>query len=268
MRRTNETQSHDTSHYTIRLLIWDRSACGTGVHSLVHVIMLFSCTSRQGRKRHQLTKTRTTRSVLDAAPSRIARPHPVVAIRDDSLGDPLHEVWEQDTGFEDNKDAEAGDAFRDFDFITGGPAEQLFEEETPTAFDGIRAQMHAEFWRCLPANSMMFQGRKEAAEISLQTAIAAHCSQCPRCNSTDCQTQGPAVTVLWVGSSYRFELAVPRSRCCTCQFDFSLNPLQLGCLPATAVQGWDLTKVAFGGRPVWFDLQLLQVWSSTQTLPL
>ena len=124
--------------------------------------------------------------------------------------------------------------------------------------------MHAQYWESLTANLLVFEGRKEVSKASLVAAIAGHGSHCPKCASTDIRTHGPAVTVLWVGISLRFELAVPRRKCCVCQHEFSLKPLQLGCLPATAVQGWDLTKVVFGGRPMWFELQLLQVRGSNE----
>lgn len=243
-------------------LKYDRSAHRAEAHAVTDVIMLSFFTTRHKRTRDQLTVTRVTRSNLEAAPSRTARPHPVINIRpaaDDSLGGFVDGYVQPDTGFRDDEGPEAGTAFHNFDFNAGGLPEQLLQEEAPSAFDSIRAQMHAEYWKSLPANIVMFQGRKEATKVSLLAAIAAHGSHCPRCNNMDLHTQEPAVSVLWVGASYRFELAVPRRHCCVCQHSFSLKPLQLGCLPATAVQGWDLTKVVFGGRPMWFDLQLLQV---------
>ena len=224
--------------------------------------MLSFSTARQKRYKDQLTRVRVTRSILEAAPSRTARPHPAINVRaaaDHSLQEPIDGDVQPDTGFEDNEMPEAADTFFSFDINAGGLPEQLLQEESSSAFDSIRAQMHAEYLESLPANLLMFKGRKEATEVSLLAAIAAHGRHCPNCGSVDHCTQGPSVSVLWVGLSYRSELAVPTWHCCACQHTFSLKPLQLGCLPATAVQGWDLTKVAFGGRPIWFDLQLLQV---------
>ena len=67
-----------------------------------------------------------------------------------------------DTGFEDNEGPETGDALHAFDLNAEGLPEQLLQEEATSAFASIRPQMHAEYWENLPANILMFQGRKQA----------------------------------------------------------------------------------------------------------
>ena len=96
-------------------------------------------------------------------------------------------------------------------------------------------------------------------ECSLIAAIGTHLSRCPCCGSNEVCAQGPPVTVVWVGQTYRFELPVPICHCSLCRSIFSVMPLELNCLPATEVQSWDLTKAVYGSRPIWFDMDLLQV---------
>ena len=161
--------------------------------------MLPFSTARHKRRKDQLTSVRVTRNILDAAPTRKARPHPVINIRAPataSLEEHADGEVQPDTGFEDNGWPEAGDSLFNLDINAGGLPEQLLQEESSSAFDSIRAQMHAEYLECLSANLLMFQGRKEATEVSLQAAAAAHGSHCTECGSKDLCTQGPAVSVL------------------------------------------------------------------------
>lgn len=72
-----------------------------------------------------------------------------------------------DTGFEDNGWPEAGVSLFNLDINAGGLPEQLLQEESSSAFDSIRAQVHTEHLECLPANFLMFQGRKEATEVQI-----------------------------------------------------------------------------------------------------
>ena len=208
------------------------------------------------RRLDLLTGARVSRTVSKPADASAPRPHPVIT-------DPLQ--WQDHgDGMEPNIQ-EMGTPVAEqqgntFSFSPVGLPEQFArEEQLDSAFDLVRPEMHAQYLACLAANRKMCAERKQQMECSLIAAIAAHLSHCPSCGSNEVCAQGLPVTVVWVGLAYRFELSVPISQCSLCESVFSVNPLQLNCMPATAVQSWDLRKAVYGSRPIWFDMDLLQV---------
>ena len=211
------------------------------------------------RRLDKLTSVRVSRTV--SKPDNIAapRPHPVIAHP--------HEWQDYGDGVEPNDVQDMGTPlaeqhFNSFSFSPMGVPEELARDEQPdSAFDFVRPEMHAQYIECLAANRVMRMERKQQMESSLRTAIAALGSTCPCCGSNELRAQGPGVTVIWVGLTYRFELPVPISYCSLCQHTFTVRPLQISCMPATAVHSWDLTKAAYGTRPIWFDMDLIQVRS-------
>ena len=155
---------------------------------------------------------------------------------------------------------QADQPFTTFSFSPLGLLGELAQDEQPDlAFDSVRPEMHAYHLESLAANRSIQLDRKRDMESSLLTAITAALSQCPCCSSDETCAQGPSVKVVWVGLAYRFELLVPICHCSLCQHTFSVRPLQVSCMPATAVHSWDLTKAACGSRPMCFDMDLLQV---------
>ena len=115
------------------------------------------------------------------------------------------------------------DAFTTFSSNAGVSAQG--EKDSSSAFDSLRPQLHAEYLEHLASNRVMQQQRKAVLECSLQSAIAAATSECPRCGSVEQSAEGRTVTVLWVGLVYRFKLAAPILRCSCCEHSFGVKPL-------------------------------------------
>ena len=76
------------------------------------------------------------------------------------------------------------------------------------------------------AKKVMCMKRKQQMESIPRTTIAALGSRCPRCGSNEVRAQGPEVTMVWVGLTYRFELPMPISYCSLCQHTFTMKLLQ------------------------------------------
>ena len=106
------------------------------------------------------------------------------------------------------------DAFTSFSSNAGESAQG--EEDSSSAFDSFRPQLHVEYLEHLASNRAMQQQRQAALECSLQNAIGAANSECPRCGSVEQSAEGRTVTVLWVGLVYRFKLAAPILHCSCC----------------------------------------------------
>ena len=112
------------------------------------------------------------------------------------------------------QDYDMPDAFTSFSSNAGESAQG--EEDSSSAFDSFRPQLHVEYLEHLASNRAMQQQRKAALECSLQNAIGAVNSECPRCGSVEQSAEGRTVTVLWVGLVYRFKLAAPILHCSCC----------------------------------------------------
>ena len=83
---------------------------------------------------------------------------------------------------------------------------------------------------------------------------------CPHCATTgeNKRTVMDSMPVHVVSVEQRFLLHVPRYQCKQCEKEYSLRPTQLGCLPATPIEAWDLC--AAGAKQVtWIDMQLVQL---------
>jgi hypothetical protein len=143
-------------------------------------------------------------------------------------------------------------------FRSGTADSSLDEPEDSAAFDAIRSDLRDRFVEGFCTNKAITETRKNLLERTLLEIVGTHNHQCSLCLSSEVQ-QSRTVTVLWVGSAYRFEIEVPVWHCIACQECFTINPVEASCMPATAVQGWDLTKVPANGRALWFDLALVQV---------
>ena len=206
------------------------------------------------RRLDKLTSVRVTRTVAKPADIAAPRPHPDIA---------NPHQW-QDHGVEPDDVQDMGTPLAEQHFNTlsfspmGVPEELALDEQPDSAFDFVRPDMHALYLESLAANRGMRMERKHKMESSLRAAIAALGSQCPCCGSNEVCAQGQVVTVVWVGLAYRFELPVPMWYCGLCQQTFTVRPLQISCMPATPVHSWDLRKAAYGSRPIWFDMDLIQ----------
>lgn len=135
-----------------------------------------------------------------------------------------------------------------------GSADQLSDR-----WDSIREDLTSCYIRQLEQNNEILKNRMLSVQRNVQNAIALAASECPACCSDAHLTLSKEISVLWVGSNFRFQVSVPVTLCHACCKNFAVNPLQAYCFPSTPVHSWDLRAAPFGSRPVWFDLGLLKV---------
>lgn len=96
----------------------------------------------------------------------------------------------------------------------------------------------------------------------LTAEVQKLCSTCPHCQSSEPpfqHTTSDQQQVLVVGVQQRCIILIPRRICGFCNLQFTIKPTQLGCLPATPVEAWDLFKANPTEPVTWIDLQLLQI---------
>lgn len=122
-----------------------------------------------------------------------------------------------------------------------------------------RETLYSHYVANLVSNTELIIARKDAIQAGVQAAIAAAASSCPCCHRSHQLTQQATQRILWVGSSFRFDVEVPVQLCHGCGTQNSPRPLDAGCMPATAVHSWDVSKAPYGSRPIWFDLSLVKV---------
>lgn len=124
----------------------------------------------------------------------------------------------------------------------------------------LRPELTKSYVSNYPVAASLLQKRLQA----VQNVFRDQCKQedvceCPHCsaNGEDSRTAIGDMQVLVVSLDQRFLLQVPRYKCSQCRIEYSLKPTQLGCLPATPVEAWDLC--AAGPQQVtWVDMQLAQ----------
>ena len=148
------------------------------------------------------------------------------------------------------------------------PQQQSHRSETAqqnaNAWDAVRDNVLDSYVRNLVLNAQLVSDRKLSLQSSVQRVISSAAGVCPSCDQLDQNlTFVKQVEVLWVGSHYRFIVSVPVHFCHCCNSTLAVNPLQAGCFPSTPVQAWDVSKTKQGERPVWFDLSLLKVRSTS-----
>eukprot|EP00887_Chlorella_sp_A99_P005819 scaffold1.g5819.t1 len=106
----------------------------------------------------------------------------------------------------------------------------------------------------------MQAARMAALRGLMQALLAAVAYSCPTCGGQH-MVQLAAVSVLYIGLDYRFNLDVPRWACCAvgCEGVFAPCSFTVGCFPATPKAGWDVAH-SDPTRPArWLDLGLLQL---------
>ena len=122
-----------------------------------------------------------------------------------------------------------------------------------------RGDPYTHYIASLVSNSDLVSARKEAIQSGVQAAIRAAARSCPCCLQSHQLTQQTTQSILWVGSSFRFDLEVPVQICHGCGTQYSPKPLEASCMPASPVHSWDVSKAPYGSRPIWFDLSLVKV---------
>ena len=128
-------------------------------------------------------------------------------------------------------------------------------------WDSLRRTLQEEYVCSLVQNTELLQMRKDSLRSTVEAAVRTAAQECPSCPDADGQmlSNVRTVSVLWVGSTFRFELQVPISVCHHCSQHFGVVPLRAGCFPSTPVYSWDLTRTPNDVRPIWFDLSLIKV---------
>lgn len=123
----------------------------------------------------------------------------------------------------------------------------------------VRGNILSTYIANYPDTASSTQRRLEAAQRVFEDRIKdPDVCACPSCGNKDNHHLHTAAKVLVVSITQRFQLRVPRFQCVNCGLEYSIKPTQLGCLPCTPVEGWDL--VAAGDSQVtWVDLQLAQL---------
>ena len=112
----------------------------------------------------------------------------------------------------------------------------------------------------LPGNKLREERIREAYRAEAVAAIAQACAKCRHCGRADrLLARDRDAHVLWVGSSYTFELPVPICFCQHCNKETAALPLEAECFPSTPSHAWDLCSVPCTARPLWFDLAMLEV---------
>ena len=177
----------------------------------------------------QSTHVRVSRIVAKPADSPAPESHPVITKRQSKDSEwPYNGDGMEPDNLPDMGMPQANQPSSTISFSPVGLTRELPQDAQPeSAFDSVRHEMHAQYLKCLAAN-------RRSQLNSLLTAIAAAIGQCPCCGSNEVCTQGPPVTVVWVGLGYRLELLVPICYCIQCQHTFSVRPLQVSCMPANS----------------------------------
>ena len=116
-----------------------------------------------------------------------------------------------------------------------------------------------EYLMCLPENDLRAERLKAAVRSEAVAAIAEACAQCRHCGRADGLHQVRDAHVLYVHSSYTFELPVPICFCQHCSGETAAHPLEAGCFPSTPSHAWDVCSAPSCARPLWFDLEMLEV---------
>jgi len=122
-----------------------------------------------------------------------------------------------------------------------------------------REDLYSLYVASLVSNTDLVSARKEAIQSGVQAAITAAASSCPCCLQSHQLTQRSTQSIMWVGTSFRFDLQVPVQMCHGCGTQYSPRPLEASCMPATPVHSWDVSKAPYGSRPIWFDMSLVKV---------
>ena len=145
----------------------------------------------------------------------------------------------------------------------------LDPDETPAArhradheeqWAPVRRALLDEYLICSPQNKLRMERSKEAVRLEAVAAIAEACAECRHCGRADgLHPRDEDAHVLWVGSSYTFELPVPICFCEHCKGETAAQPLEVGCFPSTPSRAWDLCSAPRHERPLWFDLEMLEV---------
>jgi hypothetical protein len=124
---------------------------------------------------------------------------------------------------------------------------------------GEERDLYTHYIASLVSNSDFVSARKEAIQSGVQAAIKAAASSCPCCLQSHQLTQQATQSILWVGTSFRFDLEVPVQMCHGRGTQYSPKPLEASCMPASQVHSWDVSKAPYGSRSIWFDLSLVKV---------
>ena len=122
-----------------------------------------------------------------------------------------------------------------------------------------REVLYEQYVAGLVSNIDLVSAMKDAIQSGVQAAVTAAASSCPSCFQSHQLTQQAIQPILWLGANFRFDLEVPFQMCLGCGIRYSPKPLEAGCMPATPVHSWDVSKAPHGSRLIWFDLSLVKV---------
>lgn len=121
-----------------------------------------------------------------------------------------------------------------------------------------RQLLRANYFSTWEAREAVASSLTDAVQQVYVDAIDKALQTCPQCGATGrCRSAGWSRRVIVVSIERRTPLDVPAAACKACGHQYSVLPLELGCLPATAVTGWDLLKAGGEQQVVWYSLALL-----------
>ena len=132
----------------------------------------------------------------------------------------------------------------------------------PDPWENVRKEMFDKLLSTSQARNEQLQGRRDSLHREIQENINKHSVLCPTCGAREdpftCTVAKHQRQVLWVGVGYRFIVSVPVRVCGLCDARFSCCPLDVGCLPGSPEEAWNVASCKDEHVPIWFDLDLIR----------
>jgi len=132
----------------------------------------------------------------------------------------------------------------------------------PDTWDNVRDAMFSKFVSTSSVRAAIVKGRRDTLYTEIQENIIKHSKQCPTCGFVGKEGNSLLKTaktlrqqqVLWIGVSYRFIVTVPVRVCPACDSPYSCCPLDVGSLPGSPEEAWNIVRCKEDHIPIWFDL--------------
>ena len=143
-------------------------------------------------------------------------------------------------------------------------------------WDRIRDELFSRFLSNSHIRAQRQSQQYDAACLEVQSEIDRLSAVCPTCGfrRIHARTEEDRVhitlrapqRVLYVGVTHRFVVEVPVRLCGACGCAFSCCPLDLDCLPGSAIEAWNIVGCKKDHTPIWFSMGLVKFFEQGTNL--